>query len=51
MHQSPRIKSTLINGGCATPKAVENRRTKVAAKWDQAGSADLGVGPAGAALC
>jgi hypothetical protein len=51
MHQSPRIKSTLINGGYATPKAVKNQRAKAAAKWDQAGSADLGVGPAGPALC
>jgi hypothetical protein len=51
MHQSPRIKPTLINSGYATPKAVENRRAKAAAKWNQAGSADLGAGPAGPALC
>jgi hypothetical protein len=44
MHQSPRIKPTLINGGYATPKAVENRRAKAAAKWDQARSVDLGWG-------
>jgi hypothetical protein len=41
----------LINGGYATPKAVENRRAKVAAKWDHAGSANLGVGLASLALC
>jgi hypothetical protein len=51
MHQSPRIKPTLINGGYATPKAVENRHAKAATEWDQARSADLGVGPAGPVLC
>jgi hypothetical protein len=51
MHQSPRIKPTLINGGYATPKAVENQRSKAATKWDQAGLTDLGVGSADPALC
>jgi hypothetical protein len=51
MHQSHRIKPTLINGGYATPKEVENRCTKAATKWDQARLVDLGVGSVGPTLC
>jgi hypothetical protein len=42
MHQSPRIKPTLINGEDANPKAVENRLAKEVDRWDPPGSAGLG---------
>jgi hypothetical protein len=42
MNQSPQIKSTLINGEDANPKAVENRLAEETDRWDPLGSVDLG---------
>jgi hypothetical protein len=51
MNQSPRIKPTLINGGDANPKAVEELTEKTGADRWGLRSANLGVGSADLAQC